>query len=294
MLIDKIISFCNAKYQEDGGCNCTYEDHCPGRCDICLHYIHTPSVAPATRQYDCPSMANFYTCKYSHKYTSELIYAFEQLQDLFGREQLNVMSVGCGPCTDLLALDFLREQNVYRFNTIKYRGIDSAEEVWQHIHHKIKQDKADGFKVKFFYEDITEFIDTIVEATWTPDLIVFQYVFSDMQKHCTSGDLRDFISKIAWFVNNRMSANTYLVLNDINLSTQWGGGREHFDSLLRRINSAQYRKYHFNNSNKPNHFNYGDEYETNELVLKPSRGLRGYEPFESCASAQMIIKKVEE
>lgn len=39
-----------------------------------------------------------------------------------------------------------------------------------------------------------------------------------------------FISKIAQFINNDMNDNTHIVINDINLSTQMGGGREHFDN----------------------------------------------------------------
>lgn len=126
------------------------------------------------------------------------------------------------------------------------------------------------------------------------DLIIFQYVFSDMQKHCTPQKLIEFISKIAGFINEKMDDSTYIVLNDINLSTRWDGGREHFDSLLREVTDAQYRRYHFNNSNKVNHYNYGDEYETNELIVKPPMNLQEYQPFNSCASAQLIIKKVIE
>ena len=288
MLIDTIVDFCDTAYKADDCCNCSYGDNCPKRCDTCLHYIHTPTAVPAPRQYDCPNMANFYTCKYSHKYTSELIYALQQLRELHIKKHLNVMSIGCGPCTDLFALDYLKEQNEFSFDSIKYRGIDNAKGVWQHIHQEMKNQKPDGFQINFFYEDITELIDTIIEVNWIPDLIIFQYVFSDMQKHCEPQKLREFISKIAGFINDKMDANTYIVLNDINLSTGYNGGREHFDSLLRQVSSAEYRKYHFENSNKPNHFNYGVEYPTNELMLKPPRKIRDYEPFDSCASAQMI------
>lgn len=295
MLIDGIVNYCDAEYQkEDDCCHCTYHENCPGRCDECLHFIHTPSAAPAPRQYDCPNMANFYTCKYSHKYTSELIYALQQLKDLRRRKRLNVMSIGCGPCTDLFALDYLREQNSYRFDSIEYRGIDNAKDVWCHIHRQIKLQKPNGAHVHFFYKDITELIDTIIEVDWVPDLIIFQYVFSDMQKHCSPRKLREFISKIAEFINDKMDDSTYVVLNDINLSTQWDGGREHFDTLLLNVTDAAYRKYHFNNNNKPNHYHYGEEYETNELIVEPPKRLRKYEPFDSCASAQLIIKKVIE
>ena len=115
-----------------------------------------------------------------------------------------------------------------------------------------------------------------------------------MEKNCDDKELRMFLSKTASFINDKMDDNTYIVLNDINLSTNMGGGREHFDTLLRMIPDSEYRQYHFNNSNKSKHYHYGDEYETNELVLAPTVDLRDYEPFNTCASAQLIIKKVME
>lgn len=294
MLINTITNYCHERYQNKKKCvNCTYEEHCPGRCDICLHYIHTPTAAPAPRQYDCPNMANFYTCKYSYRYMSELVYAFAQLKDLKSKKNLKVMSVGCGPCTDLFALDYLKEVGTYQFETVEYRGIDSAKEVWKDIHSQIKTYNSKQYKAFFFYKDVTELIDTIIQKNWIPDLIVFQYVFSDMEKHCLATKLYSFISKIAHFITNDMDKNTYIILNDINLTTTMGGGREHFDELLAKIPQVQSKKYHFNNSNKANHFNYGSEYETNDLVLKNPVCLRNYEPYTSCASAQLIIKKVK-
>lgn len=294
MLIKTIVKYCDEQYTENQCHNCTYGDHCPGRCDKCLHYIHTPTAAPAPRKYDCPNMANFYTCKYAYKYMSELVYALNQLKDLRTKKHLKVMSIGCGPCTDLFALDYLKERERYKFGSLEFRGIDPAKEVWMDIHKQIKLYNKDRYKAKFYYKDITELIDTIVEVQWVPDLIVFQYVFSDMEKHCPQEKLQSFISKIAEFINNDMDANTYILLNDINLTTAMDGGREHFDELLAQIANSDFRKFYFNNSNRAAHYNYGDEYESNALVLGNPPCLRDYEPYTSCASAQLIIKKVIE
>lgn len=294
MLIAAVTSYCHEKYQNKESCpECTYKEHCPGRCDKCLHYIHTPAAAPAPRKYDCPNMANFYTCKYSYKYMSELVYALSQVKDLRDKKHLRVMSVGCGPCTDLFALDYLNENGIFKFETIEYRGIDLARTVWGEIHKQIKKYNPSKYHTHFFYQDVTELIDTIVKVKWVPDLIIFQYVFSDMEKHCEPTKLGSFISKIAQFINVDMSENTYIILNDINLTTAMGGGREHFDELLSQIPQIEFRKYHFNNSNRATHYNYGVEYNQNDLVLKNPSYLDSYEPYTSCASAQLIIKKVK-
>lgn len=129
MLIDEIVDFCDTKYRNSkcNRCdNCSYGDNCPGSCERCLHYIHTPTSAPAPRIYDCSNMACYYTCKYSYKYMSELINAFSNLRDLKYKSHIKVMSVGCGPCTDLFALDFLRQDGVFKFDSVEFRGIDQA------------------------------------------------------------------------------------------------------------------------------------------------------------------------
>ena len=53
------------------------------------------------------------------------------------------------------------------------------------------------------------------------------------------------------------------------------------------------RKMHFDNINRDRHFEYGEEYQSNELIFDDisSKIKRAYNPFESCASAQILIKK---
>ena len=50
---------------------------------------------------------------------------------------------------------------------------------------------------------------------------------------------------------------------------------------------------HFNNVNKERHYEYGEQYDSSELVFNMiSDEIRNaYNSFESCASAQMLIKK---
>ena len=73
---------------------CTYSGFCPEdfrECEKCLELIHYPDRVPdgfPHRRYDCQNMADFYVCKYSGKYVSELIYAFERLADLQNRNHL--------------------------------------------------------------------------------------------------------------------------------------------------------------------------------------------------------------
>ena len=68
---------------------------------------HACAISIEERKYDCVHMADFYTCKYSCRYTSELMYAIQRCVDIQNIDKLKVLSFECGPCTDLFALDAL-------------------------------------------------------------------------------------------------------------------------------------------------------------------------------------------
>lgn len=128
----------------------------------------------------------------------------------------------------------------------------------------------------------------------TPDVLIFQYVFSDMYKHSDEKQIVQFIGKLASFLNSYNQEPIYILCNDINLSKSMGGGREFFDLLESKIQTTKIvRRMHFNNVNKERHYEYGGQYDSNELVFNMiSDEIRNaYNPFESCASAQMLIKK---
>ncbi|MBR2883695.1 MAG: hypothetical protein IKB93_02785 [Clostridia bacterium] len=304
MLIHEILNKCIGRYEkpECEQCeDCSYGECCPHDCEKCLDYLHNPNHAPENapeRKYDCVHMADFYTCKYSCRYTSELMYAIQRCVDIQDIDELKVLSFGCGPCTDLFALDALKEKRLISFDNVQYRGVDYSKEVWANIHRNITELKKENMNVRFFYKDACQLIDEIANGSWTPNLIVFQYVFSDMQKHTTSDDIRHFINTFAKYYNNKISPNTYVILNDINLGCSYGGGRDHFDSLLNKLRNRIYSKNYFCNDNStssyyPRGYTYGDELPDNRNYFNLS-GLRKFSPFDTCASAQMIIKKVEE
>ena len=103
-----------------------------------------------------------------------------------------------------------------------------------------------------------------------------------------------YIYCLSWaHISQSCDVNTYIVCNDINLSRMYNGGREFFDILRQNISSPiKYSQRHFCNNNKRSHYNYGDEYNNNILVSSIPKDILVYEPYDSCASAQMIIKKV--
>lgn len=292
-MISELVRSCDERYQSRRCIDCSYSRYCPHDCEKCLEYIHFPQRAPAERRYDCKRMMDFYVCKYAHKYTSELIYAFSMLRDLQTRRHLNVLSIGCGPCTDLLALNHLQSDGTYNFSTIDYRGVEINTEIWSDIYNDISDMIPRNWSFEIIPEDICDYVEILLQHNWKPDLIIMQYVFSDMHKHTMPQKIATMIRSLAQYIDS-CDINTYVVCNDINLSIDYGGGREYFDRLYNRMHThATSHRFHFFNSNKPRHFDYGSEYPSNELIVWPGRELAGYQPYLSCASAQMIIKKEE-
>lgn len=234
-------------------------------------------------------MADFYVCKYAHKYVSELIYAFKRLQDLKSRRDIKVLSFGCGPCTDVLALDYLRQSGTYCFETLEYRGIDYGKEVWKNIHANLKDARSAGLEINYYYNDACKLIEQISAGQWVPNLVVFQYFFSDIKKNAQASEISSFIREFSQYANSKMPVGSYIVLNDINLSIDYDGGREYFDIMKNQINFSRYDSGHFRN-NLRSAFSYGSEFEDNVLLFDVS-AFDIYHPFESCSSAQMILKK---
>ena len=292
-MLNELTKICDERYRSHHCESCSYSFYCPHDCEKCLEFIHFPQNAPIERKYDCKRMMDYYVCKYAHKYTSELIYAFLMLRDLRTRRHINVLSIGCGPCTDLLALDYLVSNGKYDVSTIDYRGVEINTEIWRNIHYDLFNMIPQGWGFEIISEDICNYIDILLRQDWKPDLIVMQYVFSDMRKNTQPQKISTMIKSLARYIDS-CQKNTYVVCNDINLSTRYGGGREFFDLLYNKMSTqSDSHKFHFNNSNKQNHYEYGDEFKCNDLVVFPSAELDCYQPYKTCASAQMILKKEE-
>ena len=297
MLIENILRECDDRYMKHKKAQspsqkcpaCSAPATCINNCEDCLSKIHSAQT-PFERKYDCTNMADFYTCKYAYRYTSELIYAIQCALDLQHKEELNVLSLGCGPCTDLFAIDYLRTNGHLTFQKLNYVGIDYSQDVWQNIHTDLRNSSPENFSINFFYEDTCSFITKLFDAKWIPDLIIFQYVFSDMQKHTGNENTSQFIEDFSTYCNNKLPQKSYIVLNDINLSISYNGGRDYFDKLYARLKSCKVYRSHFHNDNKPRTYSYGEQLPDNTNLFNVNP-LAFYNPFDTCASAQMIIKK---
>lgn len=295
MLIDELVNECDERYRKNrDSCQCEYckcETCMEDNCSKCLREIHYPEKDSEKRTYDCVNMADYYFCRYSYRYASEVVYGLRQFKDIMNVETLKVMSVGCGPCTELVALDYLHHNTELNYTKLEFRGIDPLKDMWKYIWRDI--DSYYQGQARFYERDILELVDVIIEKNWVPDLIIFQYVFSDMYKKNEEEKIRLFIDKLAKFLNEQTDKNIYILANDANIGMRYEGGRDFFDILQNKINEPKImRRYHFDNDYRPSHFDYGTEYENNSIFFEiPEYIKERYESIDSCASAQVLIKK---
>ena len=306
-MLQTILTHCDHRHSNvvhESCADCSYGGFCPHNCEKCLDYIHNPSHAPVSappRKYDCTHMADFYVCKYSCRYTSEIVYAIERSEQLSDLSKLKVLSFGCGPCTDLFAIDHLHTSGFLKYTKLEYRGIDYSQSVWKYVHQDISTFQNDSCSIKFYYKDACDLINTIAKGNWVPNLIVFQYVFSDMRKHTDESKISTFIDTFARYYNEKAQPGTCIILNDINLSISYGGGREYFDRLFLKLSDSVCQKGRFCDDNAtspyyPRGYTYGENScgefpdNSNRFDISP---WRKYSPFNTCASAQMLIRKEE-
>jgi len=305
-MLQTILSKCDERYQNSRRefSDCSYPQYLYD-CEACLEHVHHPDRFPQdpfVRHYDCKNMADYYTCKYSCKYTSELIYGLRRMDKLRSEPALRVLSFGCGPCTDLFALDQMQESGELTCQTIDYRGIDCSKDTWENVHKDIKGFENEMCTIRFYYTDVIDIMADITRWTWTPNLIVFQYLFSDMLKHSGDQKTRAFIDRFAAYYNEKILPDTYIILNDTNLHILAGGGRDYFDLLAGKLFSSSVRKGRFFNAHSqsagnPRGYPYGEdsdgEFSQNKNLFTAieSGQWDAYSPATYCKSAQMVIRK---
>lgn len=216
MLIDEMLEYCKNDYSnKNRACtDCNHPCECPGDCSVCLYQIHYKHSDPGARHsYNCRFLSDYYVCKYSFKYTSEIIYALHQnevsyLQD---KSKLNVLSIGCGPCTDLFALDCLSNAHEYNFDKLKYIGVDLLKDTWERLHNEIKGYSPNDSEIitGFAYNNINNVIPILIDKEFKADLIIMNYLLSDFHKYGGEISVLDFLNKLVYYIVNVCPMSRY-------------------------------------------------------------------------------------
>lgn len=292
MLIDTIIDFCDEEYNEKCNCKneCTHPSNCPNGCESCLEQVHFPTKSTNGRiDYNCDNIINYYTCKYMYKYSSEIEYALYNINKLNKFGNFNILSIGCGACPDLVAIEnFCEKENIKK--SIHYYGIDMNTK-WSPIHDIIKQYAiGEKWDVNYKYEEINEVFKQLHFKNY--NILILQYVISHF---LNTGKVptNDFFDSLIKNVIQYMPAKSLIIINDVN---SYNRGRNSlyciFDKLEKAgIKYSRQEKY-FDFRLKSDGQRIGSAY-INSDVLHYSTDIDfnvKYSPWLNCTSFQLIIE----
>lgn len=289
MPINELVRFSNAEYLiKNTQCPC-----CPNReqgkcistnCSTCFQDM----FFSGKRTFNCICSTHSYVCRYIYQYSSEILHLLKALKSFFLDQEgnvkipnLNILSIGCGPCSEAFAFDLFLKEIKYT-GSVVFNGYDSNG-IWETVHNEVKS--VLPFEVNLFSENCFDHIDSIPEYTY-PNVLIMNYLLSDICKH---GNINDFIDSITENIIDKMPPWSIVIVNDINYLNP----RDYYKILIRKANSNNNAKqiplsfigYDYGQRYSYNHTFFSlNEKNINYLTTK-------YGTKTSCTSAQLVILK---
>ncbi len=300
MLIDDLIRFCDQKYKGYGReCSCDPCNHpsekCSGSCYDCLYQIHYPGrfTGGKKSQYDCQKLIYHYVCEYSYIYASEILYALNAHQDYLKEfKKYHLISIGCGACPDLIALEKFCNKNDLN-KQIQYRGYD-PNPLWAPIHNRIHK-YCDENRIKYRIREkdaITYFSEYYVPEA---NILIVSYLISYLYN---TNQIKEIDRLFGYLVKNvvmrkQLGLPFLIIINDVNSNRR---GRDYFRNISRELKKNGLRiedefRY-FDNNNLNYYQRIGTPYDSKYCLFKTDDNIkRDYHILDSsCRSIQYIIE----
>lgn len=247
----------------------------------------------AKQIYSCIPITFAYIFRYSNRYASEIYYImnhFDLLSDFSSEQQINVLSIGCGPATEVIALECLSKE---QGKNINYIGFD-MNPVW-HITQSIMKDVLKDFSsctVDFYNMKLTSNC-SLLEHT---HILILNYVVSDIYKHSDdpSVGVTAFLGEVQQMFEC-MPDNSYIIINDVNSCNM---GRDELEAWSQQLPYAKfYGIFDYERRNPWCQFNQTpDRLSQYSLYfsLPESSELDNFSEYVTeCRSAFVVIKKTQ-
>jgi hypothetical protein len=258
---------------------------CSGNCSEYLYRLHFGEKI----DYSCKRIISYYIPKYSFRYSSEIrkiLRLYESILSNF--DSINVLSIGCGPATELLGITDIGQK---LGKIINYIGIDQNNQ-WVEVHDFLLDKQSPKLRMKFLYQDMFEVVPQINpnKNRIQSNVIIFQYVISDMLKYYTHEELTSNFEVFKSIVLNYTMKNSMVIFNDINTKAV----TTFYDQIcINWKDSFHGNKYHFLDLSKPL-FPYGKEIQESRIEYSiPDYIEKRYNPWNNCRSAALVLRKVE-
>ena len=223
---------------------------CSGGCHICSEEINWHGEYPNGRiGYNCSKYLNYYVCRYSWKYCSEIIHALE-LVDLSKYPKYKILSIGCGGAPDLMAFEYLNENK-----KITYHGYDITPD-WEAIHDRIEWYCTFQEKINVHFSrgrSNGDFVNSVKDGlSGRYNVIIMEYVLS----HIVASNSKEAILPLFRSIGNIILRNRYekspflIIINDIDHF----GVRDYYDILIDSLQDCGLKgtlyKRHFKERNR--------------------------------------------
>ena len=284
---DQYLNWCDAMYNNLPHCqcgnSCTNQNYCQGlqsNCYSCIHRVH--QYWNTSIHYNCDKMVLYYVLKHGYRFGAEVFYQLQRIQNVLEKyNDIYVVSIGCGPCTELFgALNFWRS---IRKNdaTFHYKGFDT-EVLWNQIMSQVcgyfavanvTTVNADAFPYLYSNQDRV-------------DVLILNYMLSDMRKF-RAADYQSFLANLLTLIQQKQPR--FIFINDIYLKISLAASTE----LLDFLSSAgiQYR-YYACQYHSLNTFigQYGDIIPKQPFRMTDPLIVSKYDPFSEVNSIQTIIR----
>lgn len=274
----------------DTECDC----HCREKksCTDCLSDMFN-NDEHAKRVYKCIPITFSYVIRFSNRYASEILTALRckivknVIQNI---DEIKVLSIGCGPATELVALEmFSMEEG----KQVKFYGYD-PNNIWENVQ-KTLQNSLIGTNcvAEFNCSDFQENNEILPEI----DILILNYIVSDIYKH-NKDNVEKFFENFSKIVK-KMKKNSIIIINDVNSCNmgrdeieEWGKKIENNDFF---IASAYFNYPDRYRNQKFSKFRYIHEFPNTPLLFDTSSILgidRFVDNVSECRSAFVIIKKI--
>lgn len=287
-MIQELVRHCSTCYDLEVGKAPFTNDHCIS-CVDCLKEIHFNHNSD--RKYDCPAMCHYYVCQNIYRYASEMVWLFHD--SLLGlrqrKDSLKICSIGCGPCSELVAFEEYHKRYQLSFE-FTYEGFDTNK-IWEPVQKYVKSIASNPNNITFHDIDVFDYYE---QSDTKPNLIILNYVLSDMLNH-DKEEFVSFLSGLEEFVKGLPSCA--ILINDINLGVNDSQPRKYYSDIYKMtFKHTQPGKFvarggHFKDSKK-NYFQYGIERpHSNMLFDIPDEISSKFVTNTECHSAQLLIIK---
>lgn len=210
---NKLIEFCDEQYQNSNACNCG--DDCANKnrrklvcesdCYECVKHVN--DFNNKTDHYNCHKMALYYVLKHGFRFYPENVILFKEIFSQTDFDNVHVVSIGCGPCTELFGGFQAWRTAGGNDESFWFHGFD-LNPIWEHIENHCKTlfntdniliETKDAF---IHYKDSNEPID----------VIVLNYSLSDMFRF-RHGEYGKFVNSLMNLIVKKKPQ--YLLINDV-------------------------------------------------------------------------------